>query len=221
MERALILLYHNVAERPLSGLEVAPDVLRRQVAHVLAKGARPATLSQALEGRGRRFAVTFDDASSSIIELALPVLREFGVPGTVFVSSSAVGAPGILSESDLCSLAENGWEIGSHCVSHRLLTELDDDALRTELADSRAALERDIGVRCRIVAYPFGAADARVVAAARTAGYTFGCTVFGCCRLARGPLSLPRVGVDGREPMLAFKLRVAAPVRALRLATRR
>jgi peptidoglycan/xylan/chitin deacetylase (PgdA/CDA1 family) len=96
------------------------------------------------------------------------------------------------------------------------LTELDDDTLREELLASRLAVERATGQRCRAVSYPFGAVDARVVSAAEAAGYDVGCTLFGTSSMRPGQLCWPRVGVDGREPMAAFRLRVSAPMRVLR-----
>ena len=217
----LVLLYHAVVERPRGGLQIAPDLLRRQLLCILSRGLRPVTVSEALEGRDGCVAVTFDDASASIREVALPLLSELGVRATAFVPTPVNGTPGLLSREDLRLLVESGWEIGSHCVTHRPLTRLDDASLWEELAGSRASLEAELGLPCRAVSYPFGVADERVVAAARAAGYRVGCTVFGPARLRPDRLCWPRVGVDGREPMLAFRLRASARMRALRIAVRR
>jgi peptidoglycan/xylan/chitin deacetylase (PgdA/CDA1 family) len=217
----LVLLYHAVADRPSNGLEIAPDMLRRQLLSVLSRGLSPVTVSEAVAQRDGHVAVTFDDASSSIRELALPVLSELGITATAFVPPPSDRTPGVLTVDDLGVLVESGWEIGSHCVTHRDLTELDDDAVFEELAGSRSSIEAAVGVRCRAVSYPFGAADARIVSAAEAVGYDVGCTLFGTTSMRPEPLCWPRVGIDGREPMLAFRLRASAPVRALRAAVRR
>lgn len=216
-----MLLYHSVADRPGSGLEISPGMLRRQIVSLLSRGLAPATVSKALQRRDGHFAVTFDDASSSIRERALPLLRDLGVPATAFVPPPSDGSAGMLTLEDLTALVDNGWEIGSHCVTHRSLTELDDALLERELVESRTSVENELPTRCSAVAYPFGRADARVVAAARKAGYSVGCTVFGEASLSPGPLCWPRVGIDGREPMVAFHLRVSTAMRALRVALRR
>jgi peptidoglycan/xylan/chitin deacetylase (PgdA/CDA1 family) len=216
----LVLVYHAVADRPSSGLEIAPDMLRRQLLSVLSRGLTPATVSEALAHQDGHVAVTFDDASRSVRELALPVLSELGIPATAFVPPPSDGTAGMLTVDDLGALVESGWEIGSHCVTHRALTELDEVAVMEELAGSRSGIEAAVGVQCRAVSYPFGAADARVVSAAEAAGYEAGCTLFGTSSMRPGPLCWPRVGVDGREPMLAFRLRASAPMRALRATFR-
>jgi peptidoglycan/xylan/chitin deacetylase (PgdA/CDA1 family) len=66
--------------------------------------------------------------------------------------------------SDLCmdwrqlsSLAADPLvTIGAHTVSHPILTKLDDDAVRAELENSRAAIQRELGVRPEHLAYPVG-----------------------------------------------------------------
>ena len=158
--------------------------------------------------------MTFDDGERSVFEHAFPVLRELGVPGTVFVVVSPVGAPGLLRWDDLEALAEAGWEIGSHTVTHACLTELDDASLETELRGSREAIESMLGRPCRSIAYPHGATDSRVRLAAVRAGYTAGCTTRGT--MGTDPLDWPRVGVDGRDGRMLFELKTSRLGRTLR-----
>ena len=149
-----------------------------------------------------------------MLEHALPVLAGLGLPGTVFAAVGPVGAPGHLDWSDLSVLAEAGWEIGSHTVTHARLVELDDAGLDQELRDSREAIEERLGRPCRSIAYPYGDTDARVRAAAARAGFTAGCTSEGTLR--GDPLDWPRVGVNGDDGLLAFRLKTSLLGRALR-----
>jgi peptidoglycan/xylan/chitin deacetylase (PgdA/CDA1 family) len=77
-------------------------------------------------------------------------------------------------------LSDAGMEIGSHSVSHPVLAQIeDDDVLRRELHDSKAAIEHHTGRPVVSLAYPVGgraAYDDRVVAATREAGYRFAFT---------------------------------------------
>jgi peptidoglycan/xylan/chitin deacetylase (PgdA/CDA1 family) len=57
-----------------------------------------------------------------------------------------------------------------------VLTTLADDALDDALTTGRRALEDALGVRTDAVAYPHGAADARVRERAAAAGFRIGCT---------------------------------------------
>jgi glycosyltransferase involved in cell wall biosynthesis/peptidoglycan/xylan/chitin deacetylase (PgdA/CDA1 family) len=68
-------------------------------------------------------------------------------------------------------LTEQGFEVGSHGMTHAPLTGVDDAQLRWELTESRRVLENALGRSCDLIAYPDNRADERVAAAAAAAGY--------------------------------------------------
>jgi peptidoglycan/xylan/chitin deacetylase (PgdA/CDA1 family) len=53
-------------------------------------------------------------------------------------------------------VSRNGISIGSHTHSHPVLSQLDQEGQREELRISKEILERELGMRVRSVAYPFG-----------------------------------------------------------------
>ena len=160
-------------------------------------------------------AVTFDDAYRSVGQLALPLLRELGVPATVFAPTAFVGDPtargwegtdtwagtewaaevAVMGWPELGELAEAGWEVGSHTRTHPRLPQLGDAELRDELAGSREEIERALGAPCRSLAYPYGALDRRVAGVARAAGYTAAGGLLPGRVSARDPLRAPRISV--------------------------
>ena len=91
---------------------------------------------------------------------------------------SACGGPvrpdwdGMMSWSELRMLSEEGHEIGSHSMSHALLPELDERALRYEIGESRRIIEQNLGIGVFSFCYPNGDSDGRVVAMVKNAGYT-------------------------------------------------
>jgi peptidoglycan/xylan/chitin deacetylase (PgdA/CDA1 family) len=89
-----VITYHRILSKPDPLLESEPDVATfRWQMEVLARCFNVLPLSQALKlldaGRlpPRAVCVTFDDGYRSVHDLALPVLKEFGLPATVFVTS--------------------------------------------------------------------------------------------------------------------------------------
>jgi peptidoglycan/xylan/chitin deacetylase (PgdA/CDA1 family) len=193
------LCYHAVSPSWDWRYAVRPEQLGAQVEDLLRRGYRPTTFTEAVEAprASRKLAVTFDDGHRSVLEHGLPVLSALGVPATVFVVTGYTGSArpltfgrlgayaGTPDEHELASLdwddlrhlAEQGWEIGSHSHTHARLTELDDAKLGCELTESREACAANLGRPCTSIAYPFGAADARVASAARAAGYRAGAVV--------------------------------------------
>ena len=195
MYRPIVLCYHAVSSSWPSSLAVSENLLERHVGALRRRGYVGLTLACAERARQdgtlprRSVVVTFDDAYASTLR-ARPILDAAGYPGTVFAvtrfaeSQKRMRWSGIdtwsngehaheldpLGWDELSQLQDAGWEVGSHTVSHPRLPDLDDETLRAELADSRAAIARRLGT-CETIAYPYGLADARVAAAARDAGY--------------------------------------------------
>lgn len=237
MADILVLSYHAVSPSWPAALAVMPEDLEGQVRHLLARGYRAATLHQAIQAPPwpKTLAVTFDDGYRSVFELAFPILSALGVAATVFVPTdfpdvrAPMAWPGIdqwlggphehellpATWDELQALVDAGWEVGSHSCSHPLLSTLGDADLAAELAGSRARCEERLGVACRSLAYPYGDHDARVVAAARGAGYEAGCTV--PTRLRNGdPLTWPRIGVYNSESRLGFRAKTSPLARRFR-----
>lgn len=236
----LVLCYHAVSERWPAMLSVTPGQFESQLEWIVRRGYRGATFTDAI-GSGsptaKTVVVTFDDAFRSVIELAFPILRRLGLPGTVFAPTTYIDAgkplawPGTedwldgphepelapMSWSELGDLVEAGWEVGSHTRTHPRLTELDDDALERELRGSREACGRAIGIECRSVSYPYGDHNERVVAAAGRAGYVTGGAISD--QIDPGePLCWPRVGIYNHDSKASARLKALPTVRRLRAA---
>jgi peptidoglycan/xylan/chitin deacetylase (PgdA/CDA1 family) len=109
--RLCILNYHRVLPSADPLLEAEPDVAAfRWQMKVLADCFNVLPLDEALDAlaRGtmppRAVCITFDDGYRSTHDLALPVLREFGFPATVFVTTGHIGSSNMWNDRILESL---------------------------------------------------------------------------------------------------------------------
>jgi peptidoglycan/xylan/chitin deacetylase (PgdA/CDA1 family) len=228
--RPLVLCYHAVSDDWEHVLAVRPSALERQIRRVLRQGYQPATATETLARGGQLLHVTFDDAYRSIGQ-ALSLLEQLRVPCTVFACSDytqdgrplavpelgdeAESYPGELATMTWDQLREflgRGVEIGSHTSTHPHLTRLSDRELEVELTDSRARIEDELNCRCRFLAYPYGECDARVMAAARSAGYE---AAFAERPDEKrfDPFAVPRVGIYRRDHALRSRLKTSALIR--------
>jgi peptidoglycan/xylan/chitin deacetylase (PgdA/CDA1 family) len=204
-----------------------PVIFRMQLAALTRQGYQGVTLHDLASDPARitdHFSVTFDDGFESVYRLAYPILATFKVPSTIFVVVAGIGktnewdvrigdAPHpMLSKAQILELAAAGMEIGSHTMTHPQLPELSDTELRTELLDSKHALEDLVGRPVVSLAYPYGAWDRRVRDAAAEVGYLHGVTTNrGVVSLRSDALCLPRINMrwDTLAPLLFRKIRRA------------
>jgi peptidoglycan/xylan/chitin deacetylase (PgdA/CDA1 family) len=94
MTDVLVLCLHAVSPRWPADLSITPERLERLLTGLVRRGYRGATFRDAVSAptAPRTVAVTFDDAYRSVIELAFPILKQLGLPGTVFVPTDWAGA---------------------------------------------------------------------------------------------------------------------------------
>jgi hypothetical protein len=79
-----------------------------------------------------------------------------------------------LGWSQIEALRKASFEIESHTVNHPDLTRTGDARLKSELGDSKKAIEDRLGARVRFLSFPFGRYDSRVLDAMRHCGYERG-----------------------------------------------
>jgi peptidoglycan/xylan/chitin deacetylase (PgdA/CDA1 family) len=116
-------------------------------------------------------------------------------------------------------MASSGVEIGSHTVSHPILTTLDDGALRHELAESKRSVERALGQDCLSFAYPNGSpADfgAREKAALRECGYLCGLSLNGSLNDSPDLYEVDRINVGRQLDPPAFHVAMTGMLGAAR-----
>ncbi len=242
MGDTVVLCYHALSEDWPATLNVRPGMFERQIELMVESGYVGSTFGRVVRERPseKTVVVTFDDAFRSVLTLAQPILARYGIPATVFAVSrfadsgdplrwqgidqwgggAHAGELECMQWDELRDLVALGWEVGSHTVNHPRLTSIDDADLREELISSREACERGLGMPCESIAYPYGDVDARVVSAARSAGYSAGAAL--PARLHRErELEWPRIGVWWGDDLRRFRLKVSRTARAVRLLAHR
>src|SRR5439155_16298820 len=110
----------------------------------------------------RPVVLTFDDGYLSNHALAWPILRREGLTATIFVVPEpdaytrdlVRGIDAFLSADQMRELDRGGVAIESHTLTHCVLADLDDDAARHELVESRRRLGDNLGRPVRHLAVP-------------------------------------------------------------------
>ena len=115
--------------------------------------------------------LTFDDGDVSGYTTAAPILERFGFRGEFFVVTNWIGRAGFMTSVQLRELSARGHRIHSHSRTHPMLPALETTAIDEEVIASKRELEAAVGAPVEYFSIPNGAYDARVLDAARRAGY--------------------------------------------------
>lgn len=233
-----ILCYHSIDDTWESPLAVRGSDFTRQC-EWLHRNRTVVNVDQAArtmnrEGRLPRgtVALTFDDGFADNYHQALPVLRQYRIPATVFVVAETIrhgqdvdwvnDPPStglrVLDRDQIREMDESGITIGSHSLHHRTLTELSPDECLDDLRTSREILEDTLGRPVVHLAYPRGKHDEMVRTAAARAGYTWSFT------LPQGPeevtnQALPRVGIFRDNGPMRFRAKLSERYLAARTSS--
>jgi len=160
-------------------------------------GWKALSVGQALKfPAGPSVAITFDDGCETDLLVAAPILLALGFNATFYITCAFLETKGYLSKVQLKELSGLGVEIGSHSMTHAYLTDLDDDALHREIAESKTYLEQLLGKQIEHFSCPGGRYDHRVDENAKAAGYrTVATSRIHSNSAATDPYGLGRVAV--------------------------
>lgn len=215
-----VLMYHQLADpaTSTSRFTVSPDVFAAQLACLRDEGFTTITAGElaavladsAGELPRRPVVLTFDDGYGDFYSEGLPLLKQHGFTGTIFVTTDWIGetdaARHMLSWEELAEAARAGIEIGAHTCKHPRLDQMREKPLRDELSVSRRVLEDRLGVAVRGLAYPFGHSNRKVRRVARELGYSYGYTVGNeLATSAACGFALPRLTVRRATTMDDFR----------------
>ena len=113
---------------------------------------------------------SWDDGDRADMRIA-DMLRERKLGGTFYIPLTSDVTPVRITNSDLVSLADAGFEIGGHTFSHQTLPRLRPDAIRREVTTSKDALEQITGKRVSMFCYPNGRYNQDTINEIKRAGY--------------------------------------------------
>lgn len=222
----IILYYHGVSRSQRANFARQLDFLKRHASMVHADWRGGSF-------KGRVCAITFDDGFVSTVVNALPELQARQIPCTIFVPAGVMGrAPDwdmeqgtdhdeIVADADtIRKLSSPLVTIGSHTISHCRLSRVPADIARTELERSRAELSKTLAQDIRLISFPYGDHNERVVDLCVKAGYDFMYSIEPVPVDARAPHGVRgRVSVSPDDSMLEVYLKCAGGYRWMPVAS--
>lgn len=227
-----ILAYHRVGPTVADSMTITTQVFEAQLKFLHDNGYTVIPLRTLIDYRlgkappppPRSVVITFDDGHRSVYETALPLIRQYKVPVTLFIYPSAISnshAPYAMTWEQLKELVDTGlFDVQSHTYWHpnfkkekqRLTPAEYDKIVATQLQKSKSVLEKHFAGTVNLLAWPFGIYDDQLLESARKAGYVAAFTIDGRQVHDRdGMFVLPRFLINNSQQGKIFAQLVAAP----------
>jgi peptidoglycan/xylan/chitin deacetylase (PgdA/CDA1 family) len=188
-----ILVYHRFAETCESPLCIPRSVFDQQMKYLKENGYRSISLGELLNFVRYRQAVpkrsvviTMDDGYKSAYDIAYPILKGYGFTATLFIYTDFVeGGSAAISWDQLREMKSEGFEVGSHTLSHCDLTKKGEGEgdqaymarIKEELFVSKQILDKELGQDTVYLAFPYGTYNQRVLRICDQIGYKMGFSV--------------------------------------------
>lgn len=221
-----MLLYHSV--HPSAGHASATPNLFRDHLEWLQTHCDIVPFRRVLEAANRSdldkpvVAVTFDDGFVDNYRYAWPLLLEYEVPATFFITTGLIEGERAVKDrfmrmlgataeeaagltwSQLGEMLSSGMEIGAHTVSHANLALEGVTTVRRELAEAKDLLEMRLGRAVPSFAYPFGKPKHHFTRATmevvKEVGFdTAAAVTYRGVRSVEDPLRVPRFAITGDD----------------------
>ncbi len=178
---AVILDYHSFLGSKNSSIDYSDDDLSIQLDRIKAIGYTFVTLEDAVAGRmtGKaNVVITIDDGNHSVYQAFEGVFKSRGILPTLFIYPAIVDkSDKALSSAQLLELSAAGCGIGAHGFYHEYMTPRaylrDPKKVMVEVERPGPALEKKLGKRPVLFAYPFGVGSPEVEAALAKEGYSW------------------------------------------------
>jgi peptidoglycan/xylan/chitin deacetylase (PgdA/CDA1 family) len=164
----------------------------------------------------RSVVMTVDDGHRSVYSEMLPLVQKARIPVTLFIYPSAIShASYALTWPELQELTASGlFDVQSHTFWHpnfkierrRLDPRKYQELVTFQLTQSKATLERMLGCRVDLLAWPFGIYDDELIQMAAHSGYVAAFTIERrAVRESDSIMALPRFLIEGSMNRRAFE----------------
>lgn len=151
----------------------------------------------------KKTVVTFDDGLEDLYTIAYPFLKEHNIPFVAFVVTDFLDQEGYITTKQLMELSKDPLvTIGSHGVSHSILTKLNSkEKKKIEIVDSKKILEDILGKEVKYFAYSHGQFDKDCLKFVKEYKKAFSATGLPyniVTKKIMGDYQIPRVNIDNK-----------------------
>jgi poly-beta-1,6-N-acetyl-D-glucosamine N-deacetylase len=180
---AVILTYHRVGNNKYPSTNVSLKNFKHEMYwlhkhhyHVLPLTDIVNRLKNNEQLPNKTIGISFDDTYKSVYTNALPLLKKYNFPFTLFISpkfipSSSATKSNHISWSQINSIPKTLVTLGNHTYSHPHMIELSANARKTEINQAEKIIFKKTGVKPTLFAYPYGEYSAAIMTTLKNMGF--------------------------------------------------
>lgn len=214
-----VLMYHMIGDVPDNDAVLLESHFREQMKFLKDNDFHPISLDQLYEyvtaGKPvpvRPVVLTFDDGYPDTYSIVLPVLKEYGFKGTVFIPTYDADQGTRLTWQQIKELQAGGMDVASHSYHHERVNEMTGQTFAAEIQKSQAELQQQLGIQNAYFCYPYGGYTPAAGKALEQAGIKLAVTMDpGWAKQGDNPYAIKRIWVGNAVELANFKQRVTTP----------
>ncbi len=228
-----VLMYHKVSRGDTDFMTVTTEQLRAHLTWLRNVDYRFVSLAEVLDSiqkdgavslPHRAVLITFDDAYQNNLTNALPILQEFAVPVTIFVSTAFVGGTNewdgstdpILTSEQLNCLTTKGFTLAYHSHRHLNYKNHPPEIIQADLIANVEEAKRLNLPMAKAISYPYGGRPKESAARQQMIEMMKRLNIGAAFRIGnrinaipiQNPYDLNRIDVRGTDSFTVFKRKV-------------
>lgn len=224
-----VLMYHMISDwdtpRPLA---VSVKDFERQMWYLKKRGYTVIPLERLLDYLQsekplpkKTVVLTFDDGYEDMFLNAVPILKKYNYPATVFLPSNLIGKENIwdikrgkptatiLRQEQIQQMMENNISFQAHTCNHVVLTDVPLSTAKKEIFNSKIQLEEVTKRHVNVFCYPSGKYSSEIKNLVQQAGYSYAFTTQeGLVNKDDDSYLLKRLRINGTYSLMDFILKL-------------
>ena len=201
----VVLVYHRFSDEGPKSTSTSPEVFKGHLSYLQENEYTVLPLKTVIKKLQAKeklpqncVSLTADDGFLSIYKEAYPLLTEYQFPMSIFVSTNAIDKnyESMMTWSQLREMAPL-VNVFNHTVNHPHLVNLLQENLQNEINIAQDRISKELGVKDKYLAYPYGEYDDATYAFLKSNGYIGFGQQSGVASQDSDFLNIPRFSMSG------------------------
>ncbi|HEY5918809.1 MAG TPA: polysaccharide deacetylase family protein [Chryseolinea sp.] len=180
-KEVVCFVYHRFGDSRYPSTNVSAKDFEIHLKYLVENDFQVLTFSEAItylqsEQPSKKTAViTIDDGYNGFFTNALPLLKKYDMPGTLFINTKTVGGGDYMTWDELRDVVKHDVEIGNHTHSHDYFLNLPETSryktFKDEIELSQSIIKKHLDIEPIVFSYPYGEFDVEMKKIVKQAGF--------------------------------------------------